>query len=89
MDILARGSDTELILNVLIYAKFGLWQQDQLTDLIDFLETMTDPDQIDSNLLFKCYNPIMVLCLSCEILQKIGEAMSLFKHRGNTLSQSL
>lgn len=68
MDILARGSDTELILNVLIYAKFGLWQQDQLTDLIDFLETMTDPDQIDSNLLFKCYNPIMVLCLSCEIL---------------------
>ena len=41
MDILARGSDTELILNVLIYAKFGLWQQDQLTDLIDFLETMT------------------------------------------------
>jgi hypothetical protein len=39
--------------------------------------------------MFKCYNPILVICLCCEFLAKIGNAISLFKHEGHNLSIEL
>lgn len=36
-----------------------------------------------------CFNPIQVICLCCEFLGLIGEAISEFAHTGVTLSAEL
>jgi hypothetical protein len=84
---LKQGDRTELILNVLIFADFGRWEQDDLKELIDFIESITDT--MEQNLMYKCYNPIQTICLCCEHLMKIGNAISLFKHRGNNVGGDL
>ena len=34
----------------------------------------------EQNLMYKCTNPIMTICLCCEILTNIGNAINQFKH---------
>lgn len=77
----------ELLLNVLIFADFGRWPQGELRDFIDYVAEITDSQ--DQNLMYKCYNPILTICLCCENLMKIGNAVSLFKHEGMGLSGDL
>lgn len=36
-----------------------------------------------------CFNPIQVICLCCEFLSEIGEAIQEFAHQGNTLQVEL
>lgn len=35
--------------------------------------------KVEPNMSYMCYNPILMICLSCEILNKIGEAYSILK----------
>mmetsp|Transcript_37727 Transcript_37727/g.57768 ORF Transcript_37727/g.57768 Transcript_37727/m.57768 type:complete len:137 (+) Transcript_37727:1216-1626(+) len=88
LKILNQGNKTELILNVLIFADFGRWKQEKLRRFIDFIGEITDSSK-EQNLMYKCYNPIMTICLCCEFLMKIGNAISLFKHEGNNLGADL
>jgi hypothetical protein len=76
-----------MILNVLIYNDFGKWRQNEIKEFITFVQSMTDTKE--QNLVYKCYNPILVICLCCEFLMKIGNAISLFKHEGANLSSDL
>jgi hypothetical protein len=76
-----------MILNVLIFADFGKWKVGDLDALITFIESLTENKE--QNLIYKCYNPVQTICLSCEHLMKIGNSISLFKHRGNNLSLDL
>ena len=77
-----------MLLNVLIFADFGRWLQNEVRDFLDFIdESVLGANE--QNLMYKCYNPILVICLCCENLTKIGKAISLFAHRGNNLSSSL
>jgi len=88
LKILHQGTKTELILNVLIFADFGRWKQEKLTKFIDFISEITDSSK-EQNLIYKCYNPIMTICLCCEFLMKIGNSISLLKHLGKNLSSDL
>lgn len=74
-------------MNVLIYADFGKWEQEKLDEVMDFIESITDNSE--SNLIYRCYNPIQTICLGCEHLMKIGDAIGLYKHRGKNISLSL
>lgn len=46
---------------------------------MDFLNEAIDAN-IEQNLMYKCYNPILVICLSCIFLEEIGEAISEKQH---------
>lgn len=35
------------------------------------------------------YNPILAICLSCEYLNKIGNALNVFKHENNVIKGNL
>jgi hypothetical protein len=85
MDVLQDGTKTELMLNVLIFCDFGSWSHNQIQDFIDFLGEMVDPDK-EQNMMYKSYNPILSICLCCEFLEKIGEAISNFAHDCSGLS---
>lgn len=39
--------------------------------------------------MYKCYNPILVICLCCEFLTKIGNTISFFTHTCASLSGDL
>jgi hypothetical protein len=43
----------------------------------------------EQNMVYTCYNPILTICLCCEFLMKIGEAIGYFKHEGEILSLRL
>lgn len=76
-----------MMLNVLIYNDFSKWRQDDIRAFIEFVEEITDTKE--QNLVYKCYNPILVICLCCEFLMKIGNAISLFKQTGFNLGSDL
>ena len=84
---LQMASKTEMMLNILIFNDFGKWKQEEIKTFIEFINEMTDTKE--QNLVYKCYNPILVICLCCEFLMKIGNAISNFKHEGAMLSQDL
>ena len=88
MTLFEQGDRTEMLLNVLIFADFGRWSQKDVRRLIEYIELFVDPS-FEQNIMYKCYNPILVICLCCEDLTKIGNAISLFKHRGNNLKNEL
>lgn len=62
-----EGVQTELILNTLIFAEIGKWKHEDVATFLEFIEEMISTD-IEPNLMMMCYNPIQVICLSCEIL---------------------
>ena len=46
-------------------------------------------DPHDINRIVLSYNPILCICLACIHLHSIGAAISLFRHRGETVSAGL
>ena len=87
LEILHEGTKTELILNVLIYADFSRWKQTDIKTFIDYVSAIVDSSE--QNLMYKCYNPVLTICLCCENLMKIGNAISFFKHESDNLSIEL
>lgn len=84
LGILKQGTKIELVLNVLIFADFSRWEQDDIKMLIEFMSEIVDSGE--QSLMYKCYNPILTICLCCEFLMKIGNAISFFKHEAHNLS---
>lgn len=78
MKVLYEGSEIEIVLNILIYAPLGQWKQDTVSEVIDYIEKFTDIEWTPS-LCYQVYNPLLTICLCCEILTRAGDAISLFK----------
>ena len=72
-------SKTEFILNILIFADFGRWGQKRLETLVEIFAEMTDAN-VEKNRIVLSYNPILTICLSCQHLTSIGNAVSQYKH---------
>lgn len=75
-----------MILNVLVHADFSKWDQTNLKNLIDWIDTIVDPER-EPEVVMKCWNPIQAICLCCEFLTKIGNAVSNFHHTSMTLKE--
>ena len=58
-----------LVFNLLIYADFGEWTEKEkyLTKLFEEISEMCEA-KVEPNKSYLCYNPIMMICLCCEIL---------------------
>lgn len=88
LEQLATKSKTEFLLNILIFTDFSRWPQTDLNTFIDHLDEMTGEPH-EQNRIVLSYNPILTICLACLHLRDIGNSISLFKHRGQTMSDSL
>jgi len=51
------------------------------------MSAIVETDEL--NLMYKCYNPILIICLCCEFLMKIGNAISFFKQEANNMSVAM
>ena len=78
LNILRQGNKTEMLLNVLIFADFGSWRQEHLEELLDWVEEITSAAGF-KNIMFKCYNPVLVVCLCCNYLSEISDAKSVLQ----------
>ena len=78
--MLGEGKNILLMLNVLIYAEFDKWTEKEkyLKELFEIIAEMCEAD-VEPNMSYMCYNPILMICLSCETLKKIGEAYSILR----------
>lgn len=85
---LIDGTKTELILNVCLYTDFASWKRSDIEKFMEFLNGAIDPE-VEQNLMYKCYNPILVICLSCIFLAEIGDAISEKQHECHELISSL
>ena len=88
LEMLSHKAKTELVLNVLIFADFSRWRQQQLREFIDFLTEMSGESH-EQNRILLSYNPIQTICLACCHLKSIGEKVAMFAHEGNTLAADL
>ena len=77
-----------MLLNVLIFADFGRWLQSKVKTFIELIDQFVDAS-IEQNMMYKCYNPILVICICSENLTKIGNAISMYAHRGKNLTNEL
>lgn len=75
-------------MNVLCNAEFSEWHRNDLTAFIEFIELLIK-DEHQPEIVLMCFNPIQVICLCCEFLMQIGEAISAFAHKGETLTVEL
>lgn len=85
---LVDGTKTELILNVCLFTDFASWKRSDIEKFMEFLNEAVDPG-VEQNLMYKCYNPILVICLSCIFLDEIGEAISEKHHECHELISGL
>jgi len=76
--ILKSDEKTELIFNVLIFCDFGRWNQPDIRSFIMHIKEIIKSGHEENRILVS-YNPIMVICLSCEFLFKIGDKVNIFK----------
>lgn len=77
MGIFEHGSKTELILNTLIFSDLTRWDLGRLRKFIAMINDIIKSAH-EKNRILLCYNPILVICLCCEYLTKIGNALNAF-----------
>ena len=71
LSILNQGTQVELILNIFIYADIENWNNTHMREFINIAQNIVSGDR-EQNLMFCCYNPILVVCLFCEGLERIA-----------------
>ena len=79
-----KARDT-FILNVLLFADFSRWPQTDLQKFLDCIDSMNEESHMTNRIVLRA-NPILAICLACIHLTSIGNSISLFKHRGATIS---
>jgi len=72
LDLLDSGYKTEQVLNIMLYANFGRWEQVYLKRFIDNIKMIATQGH-EENRLLSSYNPIMIICIACTFLDKIGD----------------
>jgi hypothetical protein len=80
------------MLNIFNFLDYKLWPKTENSKLVkeflDFVSEIIDPEK-EQNLMFTCYNPLMAICLFCENLKRVGDAIALFKHSCTGISSNL
>ena len=84
---LDQKDKTEFILNLLIYADFSSWGGN-LENLVGFIGEITE-NSYEENRIVLSYNPILTICLACEHLASIGEAVTKLLHECEGTSEDL
>jgi len=81
---------TEFVLNLLIFAEFGKWKSKKdIIAFIEYIEEIIQQELPEMNRITLSYNPILTICLACQHLTAIGDAISFFKHQANTIIDDL
>ena len=84
---LDQKNKTEFILNILIYADFSSWKGD-LEKLVGYIGEITE-EAYEENRIVLSYNPILTICLACQHLASIGEAVTKLLHECEGTSEDL
>lgn len=92
LKVLKQGNQTELMLNIFNFLDYKLWPKTDnaklVHEFIDFASEIIDPDK-EQNLMFLCYNPLLAICLFCENLRRVGDAIAFFKNACTGISSNL
>jgi hypothetical protein len=59
-----------------------MWKKHKIEELMEFIVEIAISGH-EQNRIMYCYNTILVICLSCEFLQRIGNNIRVFKHEAN------
>lgn len=78
-----------MMLNCLIFANFTCWNSGDLSSLIDEISEVTTNVPVEQNRILMAYNPIQLICLSCQHLASIAKSVSLYSHQCHTLIDEL
>ena len=65
------GSHIDLLLNIVGFMDFSHWRQAQLKQFVELVEALLTTPYY-TNILVTTQNPVLVICLACEYLTKIG-----------------
>ena len=84
---LDQKNKTEFILNILIYADFSSWKGD-LEALVGYIGEITE-EAYEENRIVLSYNPILTICLACQHLASIGDAVTKLLHECEGTSEAL
>ena len=93
---MGEGSKIFSLLNTLLLIEISLWTNDQLSDLIDCFDNFISAD-FDSNpdpgeggnRLAQCSNPLMIIALTCELLERIASTKLQFRQSCDELKEGL
>lgn len=88
LDLMKQGSKTNFILNTLILADISVWKNKHLLMLIEMFRNFTD-GLFEDNRLLLCYNPLLIIALSAELLTLIGKSRQKFTNECNALKDKL
>ena len=88
LNLFAKGARSELILNVLLYSDFSRWETTKLKSLLDMLSEIV-VEEHEQNRILLSYNPIMLIALGCEFLDKVSIYKNIFKHQCNIVKNKL
>jgi hypothetical protein len=82
LELLEKRNKTEQVLNIMLFANFSRWEQKYLKRFIDQIKGIVFEGHEENRLLLS-YNPIMIICISCTFLDKIGNCKpsSLFRNQ--------
>lgn len=88
LEFMKQGSKTVFILNTLILADITVWKNKHLIMLIDMFRNFTE-GAFEENRLLVCYNPLLCIALSAELLTKIANSRKKFTNECNGLKARL
>ena len=71
INLIDRGSSTLIGLNTLVLTDISVWNNSQIFRLLDNFQKFCDALYFENNLLL-CYNPLLAIALTAELLTRIG-----------------
>ena len=74
-------------MNIITLSEIENWPHVALGDFIEIAQNIVGGQE--QNLMFTCYNPVQVICLFCECLDRIGGEKQRYAHDCETTSAEL
>lgn len=88
ISLLKSGSRTNYLLNILNLVDLSIWKNNHLKDLIEVFSEY-ESNTLEDNRLLLSYNPLMSICLTAEILTKVGESRRKLENECKRIKNSL
>ena len=85
---LQRGSKCFSLINTLLLTDINAWSIDDLADLISLIGEFVD-EPFATNRLAQCASPLMIIALSAELLEKIGQSRQQFREKCSEIKEEL
>jgi len=77
--LLEDGFRINFLLNVLVLTDMSVYKIKHLSRLVSILNKFVT-ERYEHNKLLLCSNPILAICLSCEVIKKIKQARKVFEN---------